>query len=243
VTRVPKLILKIAGITAFFVVCFVVGILLVNAVMNFMVGRGSEVAAPDLTGKPLAVAREMARASGFQVEIGGNKHTDEFPPDTVIRQRPDPGRMMKRGRPVQVVISLGPELATVPELRGVSFSEAQLALVSAGLTVGTMSRTHVPDVPVDAVVTTDPGPGEVVPRGSSVDLLVSSGPPETSYLMPDLSGRPVETAASWLGQLGLVPRIVRVPSRGRDPGVVLDHRPSAGERVKAGDIVELKVSR
>jgi serine/threonine-protein kinase len=106
-----------------------------------------------------------------------------------------------------------------------------------------MSRTHVEDVAADDVVTTDPGPGEVVRRGEAVDLLVSDGPPQTSYLMPDLSGRQVETAASWLGQLGLVPRIVRVPSRGRDPGVVLDHLPSAGERVRAGDIVELKVSR
>ena len=240
---VPKLLLKVAGVVVFFGVCFVVGILIVNAVMNVMVGRGSEVAAPNLTGKALVDARETARASGFLVEIGGNKHTAEFPPDTVIRQRPEPGKMMKRGRPIEVVVSLGPEVATVPDLRGVSFSQAQLALVSAGLAVGTMSRAHVQDVAADAVVTCDPGPGEVVPRGTAVNLLVSGGPPETSYLMPDLTGRQVEEVASWLGRLGLVPHITRVAARGRDQDVVLDQSPASGERIQAGEIVDLKVTR
>lgn len=67
---------------------------------------------------------------------------------------------------------------TIPEnIAGMSEQEARDALTELGLEVAELTgTTSSPDVPVDAVADTDPAIGTSLTRGSSVTLLISTGP-------------------------------------------------------------------
>jgi hypothetical protein len=64
---------------------------------------------------------------------------------------------------------------TVPGVLGSSRASAQESLTDAGLTVGNISHNHQCLDSAGSVVGQDPGPGAHVPRGTAVNLDVSTG--------------------------------------------------------------------
>ncbi|MBN1788388.1 MAG: PASTA domain-containing protein [Sedimentisphaerales bacterium] len=73
---------------------------------------------------------------------------------------------------------------TVPDVVGMSQSAASTAITSAGLVVGTVTTQCSDTVPAGEVISQSPTGGSVVPAGSAVDLVVSSGQPS----VPDVTG-------------------------------------------------------
>ena len=69
-----------------------------------------------------------------------------------------------------------PTAAIVPDVVGASEKTARRRLDRAGLEAVVVYREH-PDVPAGSVVETQPGEGTEVPPGSSITIVVSSGPP------------------------------------------------------------------
>lgn len=234
---------RVAVVGGFLLICFVAGILLVNVVMGRLVGQGDVVEVPALEGLPLAEAKLQLARSDLRLEEEERAHSSVYPAETVVAQRPLAGTRVKRNRPVRVTVSEGLQLATVPELRGVSVSDVHLLLAADGLVQGTVSRARAEGVPGGGIITSDPRPGAKVARGTAVSLLVSDGPPATEFVMPDLVGRDERRVTEWLRANQLEPRVVRTIGRGRQSGTVFDQRPAAGTRVKEGDLVELKVAR
>jgi beta-lactam-binding protein with PASTA domain len=169
---------------------FAVGVLLFNAViMPAFVRRGDEVTVPDLTGKSRAEAEAMLVDTGLVPGETRERH-DQRPVDTVIRQQPRPNTAVKSGRTVILTVSLGEPGRQVPDLAGSTTRNAQLALGDVDLVVGDVVRAPSPAVPAEMVVASHPPIGVTLPRGSRVDLLVSTGARGSSgYVMPDLRGR------------------------------------------------------
>ena len=64
-----------------------------------------------------------------------------------------------------------------PDLAGMELPTAQAAIAASDLTVGTVLYEYDQFVPVDQIVTQDPGAGILVVPGTPVNLLVSLGPP------------------------------------------------------------------
>ena len=95
-------------------------------------GEPTEV--PDLLGKTKANAEYAIKTAGFQIGLVGYENSEE-PIDTVIDQSPKAGEMAPGNSRIAIVISLGPreELVQVPNLVGMTESQAQNALQSAGL--------------------------------------------------------------------------------------------------------------
>jgi len=86
---------------------------------------------------------------------------------------------MPTGSPVDLLISSGPELRTVPDnLVGNSFEEAETLIVLEGLKVLSL-QIYDPDVPEGIIIATNPSSGKELFRDSFVELTVSLGP-ETS---------------------------------------------------------------
>jgi serine/threonine-protein kinase len=89
--------------------------------------------------------------------------SDTIPAGQVIDVEPAVDTEVERGSTVRVAVSKGPDLVTVPEVTGATVAEARAALEAAGLVAEIF--------PADAegrVITTDPGPGTQVRRGSTV---------------------------------------------------------------------------
>jgi serine/threonine-protein kinase len=139
-----------------------------------------------------------------------------------------PGTDVRGNRRVSVVVSLGEEFSSVPELSGESQRSAEQLLKSAGLRVGAIAHAPSEDVGEGLVVGSDPGPESVLPQGSPVNLLVSDGAGEESFVMPDLVGREIGGVRRQLESLGFR---VGAPPGTPSIGTVVAQRPVAGSRI------------
>ena len=89
-----------------------------------------------------------------------------------------------------------------------------------------------------------PKPGAQAGADPSVNILVSLGPTEQYYIMPDLIGKPAELVASRARSEGF--RIGNLNYRsypGVEPGIVIQQKPQAGYRLSKNDVVILDVSQ
>jgi eukaryotic-like serine/threonine-protein kinase len=85
-----------------------------------------------------------------------------------------------------------------------------------------------------------PSAGRELEEGSTVTLLVSSGP--ATVEVPDVTGLPVDRAEDELGDAGLEARRVSVFSE-EEPGVVVAQDPGGDERAPRNSSVRLNVSK
>ncbi|MDR7449428.1 MAG: Stk1 family PASTA domain-containing Ser/Thr kinase [Armatimonadota bacterium] len=194
----------------------------------------AEVEVPRFIGLPLPEAQARAAEARLGLAVQGRAYSAEVPKDAVLSQDQPPGKRVKVGRVVQVVVSLGPELVTVPDVQGQGLLQARLAIEDARLRVGQIDEAFSDAVRGGLIITQDPVPGAQVPRGSAVALVVSRGPELVE--VPLLVGRSLREARRRLEDLGLILRHVRqAVSPDLEPGIVVDQEPAAGTKVRAAE--------
>jgi beta-lactam-binding protein with PASTA domain len=133
------------------------------------VSRGREpLEVRDFTGKAADRAQERLTATGFEVEVTEENSAD-VPEGRVISQNPTEGTGF-RGDVITLVVSEGPVMVEVPDLRTMSVEEATDALEEVGLEIE-VRRTRF-YINVDRVVRQDPDSGSSVPEGSTVVVSV-----------------------------------------------------------------------
>jgi beta-lactam-binding protein with PASTA domain/predicted Ser/Thr protein kinase len=200
-----------------------------------------EVTVPRLIGRPLPLARQVASAEGLSLDVADRVHSATAAVDTVIAQDQPPGKIVKRGRSIGVVVSLGPEIVTVPDVQRRSLIEARLMIEQARLSIGELRETFDQEVKGGFVITQDPQPGARVQRGRALNLVISKGPPVVE--MPPLVGRPLQEARRLLEELGITVREVRTMATADiDPGIVVEQSPEAGARIRPQDRVTVTVT-
>jgi serine/threonine-protein kinase len=132
---------------------------------------------------------------------------------------------------VRLLVSQGPELATVPDVVGLSRSSADSRLRGEGLGVAVQEQEA--DEPEGTVIAQDPAGGSSVERGTTVTITVSTGIPQSS--VPNVVGLNAADAATQIGNAGLVPvQREQTVSDPDDDGVVIDQRPGAGTELDEG---------
>jgi len=140
---------------------------------------------------------------------------------------------------INLTVSGGPGQVEVPDVTGQPRDEAEQTMDEAGLGV-TVETRNSSDVPVDAVIETDPPAGESVRRGSEVTLIVSSGPGQVA--VPPVVGQTQSAAEQQLSARGLESSVTEENSD-RPAGEVISQSPDAGTRVDPGSTVNLVVSK
>ncbi|WP_208028742.1 Stk1 family PASTA domain-containing Ser/Thr kinase [Rhabdothermincola sediminis] len=150
-----------------------------DSVVTLRVSAGlGKAEVPDVVGRTEAAARSLIERAGFVPDVR-QREDDTVPAGQVISQDP-PGRTQaERGSAVTIVVSAGPAPVTVPDLAGLTVAEASNALGQRGFRV-TQSQQASTSVPAGTVIATDPPANTELPKGSTVRLIVSSGPPETT---------------------------------------------------------------
>lgn len=157
----------------------------VGTSVDLEVSRGPvQVPVPDVEGKPLADAKADIVAADLTVgDVLGEFNTIVLA-GNVISQDPIGGESVDVGSAVDLVVSLGPRPVLVPGVVELSQTEAEAAIVDAGLTVGSVFTEFSDTVPPEHVIRQDPEGGEVVDEGSSVGLVVSLGPESDTAFLP-----------------------------------------------------------
>jgi beta-lactam-binding protein with PASTA domain len=111
----------------------------------------------------------------------------------VIRQTPAAGTWVLEGTAVDLVVSLGPVLATVPDVVNKTQAEAETLLAASGLVVGNITTANHETIPAGSVISQNPTAGTSVPQNAPVDLVLSLGPagptlpPDPSLVAPKLN--------------------------------------------------------
>ena len=131
-----------------------------------------DVAIPQLTGFQFQDAKELLESDKYGLKVKRNNQESSAPENEVINSNPPQGTEVARGSTVTLLVSQGQ--ATVPNLVGMDVDDAEDALKDAGLK---SSTTEEPSAQPEGIVTAQSVPqGQQRPRGSTIELTVSSGP-------------------------------------------------------------------
>ena len=154
-----------------------------------MARRGSEVTVtvstgvetvevPPLVGQTLNAARQQLSAVGL--DFSSSQVSSDRPKGEVIRQSPNAGTEVEPGSSVTLTVSSGPQETTVavPALVGLTQSDAESQLASAGL-VASVQTEETSIQPQDGrVIDQSPSQGTEVAEGSTVVITVASYNPD-----------------------------------------------------------------
>ena len=197
---------------------------------------------PNVVGKSEAEAEKLIQEANLIVHHDSD-YSSDVEEGNVISSDPKAGTEVEEGTEVTIVISLGAEQATVPDLRNKTASAAESALADAGLS-GSPSEEYSDSVPEGQVISQSIDPGQKVDKGTTVSYVVSRGP-ETKYVnVPGLGGYTEADARSRLENAGLtVGNVSYAYSNTVGEGYVIDQTASPGSSVEEGTSVGFTVSR
>jgi eukaryotic-like serine/threonine-protein kinase len=203
------------------------------------------VAVPNVAGRTIADAGNILGGSGFQF-TQVEEETTEVAAGLVIRTDPPADTRVPQDTVITVVVSSGPNQVPVPPvIINDPFEEAQALLESAeyGLVVEIREQVD-PTVAAGLVIGTEPAPNTLVDRGSTVVLIVSSGPGQER--VPILVGLTEGQARNLLADRGFA--VGQVNYRDLQPGdpsdgTVLEQSIPTGQLVEKGTTIDLVVGR
>ena len=197
---VPRRRRRGPGLAAVLLVLLLVSLVGGAALWWFEAGPGAQREVPDLRGRTAQAGADQLSAIGL-----GSSTTPVFDDvaseGEVVDTRPGPGGSVHKNGSVVLVVSAGPELFGVPDLRGSTQEEAAAQLAEAGLALGPVAAAYHEQVDAGRVVSTDPGAGGGLREGTPVGLVLSRGPQPVA--VPVVTGGSVDDARAGLEGVGL----------------------------------------
>ncbi len=208
--------------------------------VTLLVSKGPQLFdVPNVVGKPVEEAKALMTQAGFSLVVSDEKHHDSVPKGAVVSHDPDRASVRK-GTSFSAVVSKGPPLALVPQVAGKTSAQAKETIEGAGF--GFATRSDFSDkIDEGEVIATEPGGGQMAPKGSTITAVVSKGP--RPFPMPDLVGMKRPAARARATSLGLVVRNeYPVPGSGKPKGTVQGQNPTAATNVRKGTPVDIYYS-
>lgn len=137
---------------------------------------------PNVVGSSETEATTTLTALGFKVSKE-TENSDTVDEGYVISQSPEALEKVASGSTIVLKISSGPaeKLVTVPDLRGMSESEAKDKLSSTNLKVGTVTEEYSDSVTKGDVLSQSYSPGTEIGENSTVNFVISLGKKDVSY--------------------------------------------------------------
>lgn len=137
--------------------------------VDLTVSQGpAPVTVEDWTGKKLTDAKKALEAAGLTVVVGREQFSDEVKKGLIINQDPGAGEL-HRGDTVTFVVSKGPNLVAVPNVRGMRVAAAKAKLAEAGFK---SREQYMVSFGFGLVYYTNPRAGTKAPKGSTITLVI-----------------------------------------------------------------------
>jgi serine/threonine-protein kinase len=211
-------------------ISIMVAFLLAGVGFLYLIPAKPEVSVPDLVGFEVGEAEKLAAENGLKINVVRREPDETVQPGGVLSQIPKAGMVVRRGRVIDVVLSLGIETVLVPNLTGKTLLEAEILLDQAGLKKGDVYSESNKNVPKDHIIRQKPAPNTKIQKGATIDIYRSLGPEYVE--VPNFIGLPVVKVQSELASLGLVfDNSVIYKSSPYLKGNILDQKPLPGEVV------------
>ena len=139
-----------------------------GTVVNLNVSKGvPPVKIVSFANKPFTDAETYYTDAGLVVKRAEDKFDQKIAAGNVISSDPKSGSLV-RGKTITFTVSKGPEMATVPNVRLMTVEQARKAMKEAGFKVKVVDTGGI----FRRVAYSDPGDGQLAPKGSTVTLYV-----------------------------------------------------------------------
>ncbi len=164
--------------------------------------HGESYPVPDFTGLTIDEFEATAEQAHLKYEIIDSMHFDGAEPGAVVEQVPEAGFKVKKNRIVFLTInSTVPEMVVLPKLTDISFRQALGLIENCGLITGEI--TYQPSEYNNLVLNAEQDSktlkqGDIIQKGSSVDLVIGSSSGIQDTPLPNLIGMTYAEAKSLL---------------------------------------------
>ncbi len=228
---------------AIIAVCAVVAIAVVAILMTTVfASKGEQAEVPNVVGQDRVQAIQVIEDAGFKVDSNVEYVYDtNVPAGQVISQNPKGGTMAPKGEEIKLQVSKGTEQIEVPDVTGMTESEAERALVAAGFTLGNVTEEASDTVEAGKVISQTPVGKGKADQGSAVSIVVSKGAEQVS--VPSIEGLSLEAARQKVEGVGLT--LSQSGSEASDnvaANCIIRQSPSAGTKVDKGSSVTYVIS-
>ena len=197
---------------------------------------------PSVLGQPAPNAVTTLERAQFKASVndGCAAFNDQYASGQVYRQSPEGQTQATPSSTVTLCISKGTETVAIPDVRDRTPDDAKAQLEDLGFKVQVVDQASA-DVEKDHVIGTNPAAGAHPEKGSTVKLLVSTGPEQVA--VPSVVGKQRNDAENILRDAGFQVQINEVEAPDEKAGTVLDQNPGAGAKVDPGTTVTLTVAK
>lgn len=209
-----------------------------GSAVEVVVSKGTgKIEVPDVVGKTEAQATYILAKENLELGKVSREHGDA-PEDEVTDQEPVAGTKVKKGAEVNITVSKGEATVKVPDAVGKTSKEAGTLLGQAGLKMNQVEESSS-TVDEGEIIRQTPSGGTSVKKGSSVKIVVSTGP--ETVTVPGLVGKSETDAVAQLEESGLKSQVTPTSSALADKDKVLSQDPASGTEVDKNSTVTITV--
>ena len=196
---------------------------------------------PNVVGQTQAAADSAIAGAGL-VSSASSSTSTTVATGNVISQSPAAGTVVASGTTVFYVVSSGLPQVAVPNLVGLNQNTARNNLQNAGFVIGTVTTTSSLTVAANIVISQNPAAGTVLPFGSTVTFVYSTGLPQVT--VPNVVGQQLAAATTAItnANLTLVTPTTSATSQTVPAQSIISQTPAAGAVVSYGSAVAVVVS-
>ncbi|TFH24386.1 MAG: PASTA domain-containing protein [Bacteroidia bacterium] len=192
---ITKKFLRHLGLAAAIAIILLLGTLLW---LKIYTHHGKTITVPDLTGLTVEEVEDVSSSRHLRFEVIDSVFSNEMPRGTVIKHNPSGNSRVKKNRKIFLTMNaVNQEMIAMPQLVGLSFRQAKLAMQNAGLIQGTIE--YRPDYAKNNVLQQKHNDsvikeGTEITKGSVIDLVLGMGLSSSTTRIPNLVGTELEEA-------------------------------------------------
>ena len=193
---ITKTFLRHLGLAAIIILVLLLGTLLW---LKLYTHHGRTITVPDMSGLTLEEVGDVTSSRRLRFEVVDSVFSTEMPRGTVIKQNPTGNSRVKKNRKIFLTMNaVNPEMISMPQLLGLSFRQARLAMQNAGLVQGNIQyrpdfakNNVLQQMHSDSVIKE----GSEITRGTVIDLVLGRGLSSKTTRVPYLVGHHLEVAS------------------------------------------------
>ena len=210
---------------------------------NFLSSSNEMTLVPNLVGQ---VYDEDKDYGDVVVVISGKQYSNQYAKDVIIKQDKKADREIAKGSTIQVTVSLGPQpeekmmvdMFKSPESWAVDFlnnMELDLKIIP--------KMENSSEVAENCIIRTDPTEGEVLTKGQTVYLWISTGPVRKTSIVPSVVNCSLDLATQLMNGSNFFNVSYEMVDSNEEAGKVIEQNVMAGIKVDVTTQIVLKVSR
>jgi len=234
---------RLKGVTIALLILLFIFLIMDNIIMPLLVRLGQGDPVPDIQGIPLAEAEKILEEHGFKSVLEGEKYDRDLLPGYIVSQNPKANTVVKKGRRIYMITSMGEELVKVPRIIGRSERDANFIISSAQLQLDQVSFEHSSYYPEGVVSEQSIEENQEVNIGTSISIVISLGQFPDRFLIPDLKGKDLDGAIKRIRKAGLgLGQVTYQNEPNLLPNTVISQSIEPFQEVSIGTVIDLVVS-